>query len=102
MKPGAPYVQVGTPEISLGFVYGMLCKTMWPRFLGGGQRPWEFLTLKSKLEDYEVLARWMQEGKVRAVVDEVFGMEDKGPVKAFEKVRTGRTKGKVVVKIAEE
>ncbi|KAL9637925.1 MAG: hypothetical protein Q9164_001898 [Protoblastenia rupestris] len=100
-KPGAPYMQVGAPAISLGFVYEMLCKTMWPRLLGGGQRPWEFLHLESKVEDYAQIGRWMQEGKVRAVVDEVFGMEDKGPVRAFEKLRTGRTRGKIVVKVAE-
>ena len=100
-KPGAPYVQVGAPAISLGFIWGNLCKTRWPRWLGGGQRPWEFLSLKSKVEDYAQIGRWMQEGKVRAVVDEVFGMEDKGPVRAFEKLRTGRVRGKIVVKVAE-
>ena len=100
-KPGAPYVQVGAPAISLGFVYDMLRKTYLPSFLGGGQRHWEFMHLESKVEDYEQIGRWMQEGKVRAVVDEVFGMEDKGPVKAFEKLRTGRVRGKVVVKVAE-
>ncbi|KAF7503808.1 hypothetical protein GJ744_003249 [Endocarpon pusillum] len=74
---------------------------MWPRWLGGGQRPWEFVQLVSKVEDYEQIGRWMQERKVRAVVDEVFDMENKGPVKAFEKLRTGRTRGKIAVKIAE-
>lgn len=28
-------------------------------------------------------------------------MEDKGPVRAIEKLRTGRTRGKIVVKVAE-
>ena len=100
-KPNAPYAQVGAPAVSLGFVWQNLCKTLWPGWLGGGQRPWEFLHLVSKVEDYAQLGRWMQEGKVRAVVDEVFGMEDKGPVRAFEKLRKGRTKGKIVVKVAE-
>ncbi|KAL8782245.1 MAG: hypothetical protein Q9213_005548 [Squamulea squamosa] len=101
-KPGAPYVQTGAPAINLGFVWSNLTKSMWPRWFGGGQRPWEFLKLQSKLEDYAQIGRWMQEGKVRAVVDEVFSMDDKGPVKAFEKLRTGRTRGKIVVKIAEQ
>ena len=101
LKPGAPYVQTGAPAISLGFVWGNLCKTLWPRWLGGGQRPWEFLQLASKVEDYAQIGRLMQEGKVRAVVDEVFDMENKGPVRAFEKLRTGRARGKIVVKIAE-
>ena len=102
MKPGAPYVQTGAPAISLDFVWGNLTKTLWPRWFGGGQRPWEFLGLKSKLEDYAQIGRWMQEGKVRAVVDETFEFEDKGPVKAFEKLRTGRAKGKIVVKVQSE
>lgn len=101
-KPGAQFVQVGAPAISFGFVYEFLCRTLWPTFLGGGQRPWEFLPLTSKVDDYVQIGRWMQEGKVRAIVDEVFGTDEKGPVRAFEKVRTGRAKGKIVVKMADE
>ncbi|KAI4156669.1 MAG: hypothetical protein LQ346_009134, partial [Caloplaca aetnensis] len=104
-NPRAPYVQTGAPAINLGFVWGNLTKSLWPSWAGGGQRPWEFLKLESKVDDYAQIGRWMQEGKVRAVVDEVFGFgmegEDQGPVKAFEKLRTGRTRGKIVVKVAE-
>lgn len=100
-KPTAPYVQVGAAAVSFGFILGNLYKQMCPGWLGGGQRPWEFMGLKSKVEDYEQISQWMQEGKLRAVVDEVFGMEDKGPVRAYDKLRLGRTKGKIVVKIAE-
>lgn len=102
LKPGKSYVQPGSEGVTFGFVFDMLKKTYWPGFLGGGQRPWEFLGLVNKPEDLEQIARWMQEGKVRAVVDEVFGMEDKGPVRAFEKLRLGRTRGKIVVKVVEE
>ncbi|KAL8921014.1 MAG: hypothetical protein Q9208_005905 [Pyrenodesmia sp. 3 TL-2023] len=101
-NPGAPYVQTGAPAINLGFAWSNLKKSMWPGWLGGGKRPWEFLKLQSKVDDYAQIGKWMQEGKVRAVVDEVFDMDDKGPVKAFEKLRTGRARGKIVVKVAEE
>lgn len=101
-KPGAPYVQTGAPAVNLSFILGNLTKTLWPRWLGGGKRPWEFLQLKSTVEDYAQIGQWMQEGKVRAVVDEIFGMEDKGPVRAFEKLRTGRAKGKILVKVADQ
>ena len=101
-KPAAPYVQVGALAVTPGFILGNLFKTYWPGWLGGGKRPWQFMHLVSKPEDYAQLGRWMQEGKVRAVVDEVFPMEDKGPVRAFDKLRTGRTRGKIVVRVAEE
>lgn len=100
LKPGAPYVQPGAPGLTLGFVWESIGKQVWP-WLRGGQRPCEFVSLVNRVDDYAQIGRWMQEGKVRAVVDEVFDMEDKGPIRAFEKLRTGRARGKIVVKIAE-
>ena len=97
----APYVQIGAP-ISWAFVWESLTKALWPTFLGGGQRPWEFLGVESKVDHFEQLAKWMAEGKLKATIDEVYGMEDKGPVRAFEKVRSGRTQGKAVVKVVDE
>lgn len=99
--PSAPYVQTGAPAINFSFVLSNMSKTLWPGWMGGGQRPWEFLGLKSKVEDYAAIGKWMSEGKVKSVVDEVFGMEEKGPVRAFGKLRTGRARGKIVVKVAE-
>lgn len=66
-----------------------------------GKRPWEFRDVTIKPDDYVKLGRWMQEKKVRAIVDEVFGIDDNGPVKAFAKLRIGRMRGKIVVKIAD-
>ena len=100
-NPGAPYVQVGALAVSPGFILGNLYKMFWPMWLGGGKTPWEFIDVMIKPDDYAKLGQWMQEKKVRAIVDEVFGMVDNGPVKAFAKLRTGRTRGKIVVKIAD-
>nr|A0A1W5SKT4.1 RecName: Full=Trans-enoyl reductase pgmF; AltName: Full=Pigmented naphthoquinones biosynthesis cluster protein F [Aspergillus terreus]ARB51367.1 putative quinone reductase [Aspergillus terreus] len=100
-NPGAPYVQVGALAVTPGFILGNFFKARWPGWLGGGKRPWEFMHIESNVQDYEQLGRWMQEGKLRAVVDEVFGMQDDGPVKAYQKLRTGRAKGKIIVKIDE-
>lgn len=103
LAPGARYVQVGSPgPIGFGFLWESAKKMVWPGWLGGGKRPWEFFGLDSKGEGLKRIAEWMGEGKVKGVVDEVFGMEDKGPVKAFEKLRTGRTRGKIVVKIGND
>lgn len=98
-NPTAPYVQVGALAVTPAFILGNLFKTYWPSWLGGGKRPWEFNHLENKPEDYAKLGRLMQEKKVRAIVDEVFGMEDRGPIKAFAKLRTGRAKGKIIVKL---
>lgn len=101
-KHGAPYVQVGAPAINVGFLLGNLYKQIWPGWLGGGKRPWEFMGVTNKSEDFAQLSKWMQDGKVRSIVDVVFDMEDKGPVRGYERVRSGRARGKVLVKIAEE
>lgn len=39
----------------------------------------------------------MEEGKVKAVIDEVFEWEADGPVREHRKLRTGRAKGKIIV-----
>lgn len=99
-KPGAQFVQVGA-GVSAGDIYGLVSRMVWPGFLGGGKRPFRFLGVKNNYEQFRDIAGWMAEGKVKAVIDEVFGMEDKGPVRAFEKLKTGRVKGKLVVRVAE-
>ena len=99
-KAGIKYVQVGG-GLSLGEIYELLSRMMWPKFLGGGQRQFIFLGLANNYDHFKEIAEWMAQGKVKALVDEVYGMEDKGPVRAFERLKTGRAKGKIVVRIAE-
>ena len=94
------YVQAGG-AFSLGAIYDLLSRMIWPGFLGGGKRPFEFLELASNQEHFQDIVGWMAQGKVKALIDEVYGMEDKGPVRAFERLKTGRAKGKIVVRVAE-
>ncbi len=101
-NPTAPYIQVGAPAVSPGFIFGNLFKTYWPGWLGGGKRPWEFNDLVNKHEDFAELGRMIQEKKVRVIIDEVFDTQDKGPVRAYAKLRLGRTRGKIVVKLVED
>lgn len=99
-KEETKYVQVGG-GLSLGDIYQLLTRMVWPKFLGGGQRQFIFLGLANNVDQFKEIAGWVEEGKVKALVDEVYGMEDKGPVKAFERLKTGRAKGKIVVRVAE-
>ena len=94
------YVQAGG-GFSLGDIYSLLSRMVWPGFLGGGKRPFEFLGLANNQEHFREIVGWMAQGKVKALIDEVYGMEDKGPIRAFERLRTGRAKGKIIVRVAE-
>ena len=94
------YVQAGA-GLSFGDIYSLLSRMMWPGLLGGGQRPFEFLALANNQAHFRDIVGWMAQGKVKALIDEVYGMEDKGPVRAFERLKTGRAKGKIVVRVAE-
>ncbi|CAF9935133.1 hypothetical protein IMSHALPRED_010119 [Imshaugia aleurites] len=99
-KEGTKYVQVGG-GVSMGDIYRLLSRMMWPGFLGGGKRSFIFLGLANNYDHFKEIGEWMAQGKVKALIDEVYGMEDKGPIKAFERLRTGRAKGKIVVRVAE-
>lgn len=98
---GTKYVQVGG-GLGLSDIYGLLSRMLWPGFLGGGKRSFQFLGAQNNYEQFKEIAGWMAEGKVKALIDEVYGMEDNGPIRAFEKLKTGRAKGKLVIKVAEQ
>jgi NADPH:quinone reductase-like Zn-dependent oxidoreductase len=97
-KPEAEYIQIGT-QVSLPFVWDLACRFLLPAWMGGAQRGFAFGMTKTCREDYEQLAKWMGEGIVRSVVDERFGWQD--VPRGFEKLRSGRVRGKLVVKIVE-
>ncbi|KAJ9662222.1 hypothetical protein H2201_006152 [Coniosporium apollinis] len=98
-NPQAVYVMVGgTP--SFGFAVGMFKMMLWPGFLGGGKRKFAGFFPKPKYEDLEQIGMWMKEAKVRAIIDQKFSFEQ--APKAFEKLKTGRAKGKIVVDVASE
>lgn len=99
MKPGADYMMVGgTP--TLGFLATFLKMNLLPSFLGGGQRKIVAVLAKMKPEDLERIAKWMEEGKVKAIIDQKFPFEQS--IEAFGRLKTGRAKGKIVIDVASE
>ncbi|KAF1834669.1 NAD(P)-binding protein [Decorospora gaudefroyi] len=96
-KPGAKYVQIGA-QPSLPFIYDLAFRFVVPTWLKGGQRPFSFGMAASNFDDFTKVAQLVAEGNVKPVVDEVFAFED--VPRAYQKLRTGRAKGKIVVKIA--
>ena len=93
------FIQVGA-GLHLSDIFSLLSRMLWPGFLGGGKRPYRFLGVASKYDDFVQIGQWMKEGKVRSVIDSAFDFSD-GP-KAYEKLRSGRAKGKIVVHVTEK
>jgi NADPH:quinone reductase-like Zn-dependent oxidoreductase len=98
-KPGTKYVQIGS-EVSLPFVYDIAFRFIVPTWLGGGRRPFAFGLAATNFDEFMQLGRMVEEGKVKPVVDEVFAFEDAN--RAYEKLKRGRAKGKIVVRIRRE
>lgn len=101
MDSGAMFVQVGV-SASLQQLRQVGGNLLRPGFLGGGKAKYDLILAKVTKEtpgDLERIAKWMVEGKVRMVVDETFGFEE--AAKGFEKLKTGRARGKVVVRVWE-
>lgn len=96
-KPDAKYVQIGS-VVSLGFIYDLAFRFIIPTALGGGQRPFSFAFATTNYKDYQGLAELVAKGKVKPVIDEVFELEH--APEAYQKLRTGRARGKIVVRIA--
>ena len=104
LREGGKFVQVGSP-LTFSGIYSILSRICWPALLGGGRRKLELLQVKSKEEDLRQIGKWMEQGQdgtrqVRAVIDETFELED--AARAYEKLKTRRTRGKIVVHVTEK
>jgi NADPH:quinone reductase-like Zn-dependent oxidoreductase len=96
--PKAKYVFVGaTPGVGFGLF--IMKVTLIPGFLGGGKRSMSPMFAVPNVEHMDTIAKWMGEGKVKPVIDQRFKFEQ--GKEAMEKMKSGRTKGKIVFEVAE-
>ena len=93
LKPGAVCFLVAG-DFSLGGLMDAMKRKVLPGFLGGMV---EGFLAQPVPEHLEKIGEWMSSGQVRAVIDERFRFKD--VVKAFEKLKTGRARGKIVVDV---
>lgn len=98
-NPGALYLVVGGAP-SLKYLANSIKARFLPGFLGGGKRKITGFFLKPKRADFEQVGAWLRGGKLKAVIDSKFAFED--APKAFEKLKTGRARGKIVIDVASE
>ncbi|KAL9599944.1 MAG: hypothetical protein Q9219_003506 [cf. Caloplaca sp. 3 TL-2023] len=99
LQPGSKMVVVGG-DPSLKTITQTLKRTIVPGFLGGAKGNVAGFWPEQKAEDFQQIADWMKEGKVKAVIDTRFPFEE--APQAFEKLKTGRARGKIVVDVASE
>lgn len=98
-KPEGTFVLIaGSP--SLSHVVGLLKMFMLPAWLGGGRRSVKFVGRKSNAAEYAQIVGWMSEGKVKTVVEKEYELEEAG--EAFARLKTGRVRGKLVIKVGDE
>jgi alkaline phosphatase D len=99
IAPGGKFVQIGaSPNLSGMAVVGS--NMLRPSFLGGGKAKYQMLMAQGSKSNLQTLGEWMKEGKLKAVLDEVYEWEN--APKAYEKLKTGRTKGKIVVRVPQD
>ena len=96
LRAGGKYVCVGLP-LRLKTFKSLVAIHVLPGFLGGGRRKFVFHSVTANPEHFAQVARWIEEGSVKPVVEEEFELEDAG--KAYGKLKTERTRGKLVVRV---
>ncbi|KAI4660770.1 uncharacterized protein J4E79_005338 [Alternaria viburni] len=96
LTPAGKFVQIGA-TMNVASIKNVGSNMLLPGFLGGGKNSYQLLMAKPSSDALGQIGGWMKEGKVKAVVDEVFEWED--APKAFEKLKTGRARGKIVVRV---
>lgn len=94
LKPGGRYVMAG----------GTLSQVFKPILFGWmisfGSRKIHFLAAKPDKEDLEFIVNLASEGIIRPVIDKKFPFEE--TVEAFEYIRHGHARGKVVITLQQE
>ena len=91
LKEKGTFVQVGV-QSSRTYL-----RAVWPAFLGGGQRRYVVLSRVDNPRQLVQLGEWLRDRMVQVQLDGVYEFHD--VVKAFEKLRSGHARGKIVVHV---
>lgn len=90
-------VNVGAFEGIWKTTLNWFTNTWCPTWLGGVPRRYTMFSTSLSKDAATYMARLVDEGKVRILIDSVWDMEDL--VKAYARIATKRARGKVVIKI---
>jgi NADPH:quinone reductase-like Zn-dependent oxidoreductase len=91
-REGGVFVLVGVAGL-----LSLATRLLWPAFLGGGKREIVFVMVKNDMRQLGMLGEWVAEGRIQVQVDGIYEFQD--AVKAFERLRSGRARGKIIVHV---
>lgn len=100
LLPGKAFVQVGSTSLLSSSILSFADRLVRPGFLGGGKRKYDILMFKNRREDLVQIGEWIQQGKIKVVIDSTFAFED--AVQAFEKLRSHRARGKIIIHVSDK
>ena len=99
LKSDGLYIDIaGTATLT--HAINMLKVLYIPAWLGGGKRAANFLRRKSSAVDFAKIAQWIAEGKLRPVIEKIYALDE--AAEAFARLKTGRSRGKLVIKVADK
>jgi NADPH:quinone reductase-like Zn-dependent oxidoreductase len=98
LRPEGKFIQVGL-GMNLAGVWQLATNNIMSA-LSWGKRQYIFVDAKGDRAIFEQLAQWMEQGKLKAVIDSTFEFGD--VQNAYEKLKTGRARGKIVVHVKED
>jgi NADPH:quinone reductase-like Zn-dependent oxidoreductase len=97
LKANGQFVLVGLMSENWAGIQSMLISWFCPVWLGGTPRKWKPVFTQSAISDYEAVAKMTKDHDLKVAVDSVFPFKD--VPRAFEKLKTGRVKGKIVIDV---
>ena len=100
LAPSGLVVNVGNFEGVWMTAWNWFTNTWWPKWLGGVPRRYIMFSTPPSKDAATYMARLIEEGKVRILVDSVWDMEDL--IKAYARIATKRARGKVIIKIGKD
>jgi NADPH:quinone reductase-like Zn-dependent oxidoreductase len=99
LLPDGKFEQIGA-DFNYSTMVSVTKSKLLPSFLGGGKRKYNLFLAHNDPEALAQIGTWMNEGKIKAVVDSVFEFDE--VPQAFERLKTHRAKGKVIVHVKKQ
>jgi len=100
LKPNGTFNTIAMDPTSFASLRGLVGMFLLPKILGGGQRPIKWIGAQADTKVFTQLAQWLKEGKIKTYIDQEYELDQ--AKEAFAKLKTGRTRGKIVIKVAKD
>ncbi|KAI9748555.1 MAG: hypothetical protein M4579_007191 [Chaenotheca gracillima] len=99
LKETGQYVTIAAAP-NLSSVFSMVKTMALPGLLGGGKRKAGFVGRKPDSEELIKLAGWIKDGSMKPYIEKEYTLDESAD--AFKRLKSGRTRGKLVIKVSED